>query len=242
MRMREMAALIVCLLSTFLCSSSVLGGPSFPERAINQIEIADLDPSSYYRYSDFVAMDRAVQKKYDGLWSTIWPFNLDSLRYSVTASSTLSERYLPRYIFDQRLETAWVEGVKGNGIGEWLQITLTAEKESPSSTPFSVYEVGLIPGYAKSQATWAENNRAKTALLVVHSDPPVPEGLEWVAYRLHLKDLNKLQYFELDYMKAIGNQDPMKKTVWLRIEDIYPGTKYSDTCISEVVLVGGCLP
>lgn len=235
---------LMMLLSIFLCTlGSFIGGETvFPDQHMEQSKIVDLYPSEHYRYTDFVVKDRAEQKKYHGLWSTVNQVNLENLKVSVTASSCLSNRYSPQYALDGKPETAWVEGSKGNGEGEWLQILLQAEKFSPSSTPFTVFEIGIIPGYAKSPATWTENNRVKTALLVIHSQQPVPEELEWVTYRLHLNDSNELQYFWLDYLKAVGNQDPMEKTVWLRIEDVYPGTKFHDTCISEVVLVGGCLP
>lgn len=35
------------------------------------------------------------------------------------------------------------------------------------------------------------------------------------------------------------NMCPMENTTWLKIEEIYKGSKFDDTCISEIVLIGG---
>ena len=63
-----------------------------------------------------------------------------------------------------------------------------------------------------------------------------------MVYRLLLKDDQKLQLFKLSDDKIAGNMDPMVKDIWIRIDDVYQGTKYDDTCISEFVIIGGCLP
>ncbi len=130
-----------------------------------------------------------------------------------------------------------------NGIGEWVKIKIDAYRGASeyTTTPFGIREVGIIPGYAKSEKTWVENNRVKTLLLIVQSPPlSYPKGREWVVYRLNLKDGNQLQYFDLPISTIEYNDTPMQKTVWVKIEEIYKGTKYDDTCISELVLGGVC--
>lgn len=230
-------------LLTMLSAPVAFSIEQFPVDKIKNIPIIDLKPTEFISLDEFEDKDLKDQKKYSGLWSTINQVNLDKLTITTTASSILGPTYQSSNICDKRTDTAWVEGAKGNGVGEWVKIKLDAIKDSPSSTPFSVRKVGIIPGYAKSQKTWIENNRVKSALFIVHSPPlSYPKEYEWVVYRLLLKDVNKLQLFVLPDDKIETNQNPMTKTVWLKILDVYKGTKYDDTCISEIVLIGGCEP
>lgn len=234
---------IIIFIGMIFLSNRAIGAEQFPNDKIKDNQIIELNPTKFYSFDTFKTNDLNDQKKYSGLWSTLHQVNLNALEKTIVASSVLGATYQGSNLFDGKTETAWVEGAKGNGIGEWIKIKLDAKKVSPSSTPFSVFEVGIIPGYAKSKKTWEENNRLKTALLIVHS-PPIsyPKEFEWVVYRLRLKDENKLQYFTLPDDMLETNSNPMTKTIWLKIEDVYKGTKFDDTCISEVVLVGGCLP
>lgn len=235
---------VIILIGMILLSDRTIGGAEqFPNDKIKDVPIIELNPTKFYSFDTFKRNDLRDQTKYSGLWSTLHQINLDILKKTIVVSSVLGPTYQGSNLCDGKTETAWVEGVKGSGIGEWIKIKLDAEKVSPSSTPFSVFEVGIIPGYAKSQKTWEENNRLKTALLIIHS-PSIsyPKEHEWVVYRLNLKDENTLQYFTLPDNMLETNSNPMTKTIWLRIDDVYKGTKYNDTCISEIVLVGGCLP
>ena len=234
--------LLMFLVMLLCCTSFTATREQFPAEKIANIPIIELHPEEYYQYQEFAEKDKAIQKKYSGVWNTITPkINLNVLKIKVTASSTLGKAYQATNIIDKKLETAWVEGVKGPGKGEWIKLKLDAEKISHSSTPFSISEIGIIPGYAKSRTTWHENNRVKRMLVVIYNPTPVQE-IEWFAFRLFLKDDNKLQLFEIPSDYIVCNSDPMTKTVWFKIEDVYPGTKYDDTCISEIVLRGGCLP
>jgi hypothetical protein len=235
--------LLFACLFVMLCTPVISETERFPDEKIKNISVIELQPTEFYSFPEFKAKDLNDQKQISGLWSTLNQHNLDALTIKTLSSSSLGEGYQSSNICDGKAETAWVEGVKGNGIGEWIKIRLDAIRDSPSSTPFSVTEVGIIPGYGKSSKTWIENNRVKTATLVVYSPPPSnPQEYQWVGFRLKFQDKNEVQYFVLpDRTKAI-NLDPMTKEVWLRIDEVYKGTKYDDTCISEVILMGGCEP
>ncbi len=213
-----------------------LSSPPFDK--IDDMDISELEPEEIINFNDYSQKDFKEQAE-DGLWSTIWHRNLSYLKTSLEASSTL-KGYSVNNLLDKKVETTWVEGTKGDGLKEWISIKLDADKHSPSSTPFTIHWVGIIPGYAKSQKTWEENNRVKSALLIIFS-PGAPRW-QYVICRLKFKDVNGLQVFHLSNDLAAPNMDPMTKTLWLVIEDVYKGTKFADTCISEVVVRGGCLP
>lgn len=204
---------------------------------IEDVELIELEPSEFKNFKDFKEEDIAFQKKYIYTWSTFWRGYVDKLDIKFRASSTL-KGYPITNILDKRLETAWVEGVNGDGIGEWLSLDIHTEKEyNPSSLAF----FGIIPGYLKSDKSWEENNRIKTALLVIKTIAPsdVIQADHYVIVRLKLKDLKQLQIFVVSLYQKYFSFD---KKVWLIIEDVYKGTKYSDTCISEIFLRGGCRP
>lgn len=233
--MRNMLLLLLLLVQ--------VGTVSFPNGRVTPSRIIELTPAKMYTFRDFNAQELAYEQKYSGMWSTLHHGNLSDLKIRVKASSELGSTYAGANLFDGNPKTAWVEGASGDGIGEWVYLGLDARLESPSSTPFTVERIALIPGYAKSQTTWTENNRVKSLLVVVHTLPDCsPPENEWAVHRLLLQDDSRVQEFELPWESVGLCEYPMKKEIWLKIEDVYPGTKYHDTCISEFIVAGSCLP
>jgi len=203
--------------------------------------ITKLNPIECLYFNDFIKEDINNIKKYDW-WSTIHYNNLDKFALHFLQSSSLGEKYNSFNLCDGKLETAWVEGVKGDGIGEWVKISINAYSSLAeyTTTPFTIEKLGVIPGYAKNMKTWLENNRVKTLLVIIHSPPPsAPAKNEWVVLRLNLKDEMKVQLFDVPNDKIAANDNPMVKEIWLKIEEVYKGTKYDDTCISEFIAIGG---
>ncbi len=106
--------------------------------------------------------------------------------------------------------TAWVEGVPGLGISEWISIEFDAMREIASVT--------LQNGYQKSTDIFAKNTRVRR-LRAVFS--------EGEKLTLPLEDKMGTQTIPLDH--------PIRaKWVQLFIEDVYPGTRYTDTAISKL--------
>jgi hypothetical protein len=219
----------------------VYGQEQFPNEIIKDIKVVELNPTDCMPFNEYVQKDLAKIKKYQW-WSTLHPLiKLDKFTLTTKASSTLGDAYNATTLCDGKAETAWVPGVKG-GIGEWVKIDIEAYSSLSeiTTTPFDISEIAVIPGYAKASKTWIENNRVKKLTVIIHSPQSVvPKEDEWVVLRLNLKDQNSFQVFKIPNEKIGTNMDPMKKEIWLRIEDIYKGTKYDDTCISEFVAVGG---
>ena len=238
-----MRKVILFLLSAiiFLSGCIVFGEEQFPTEKIKDISSFTLEPNEYISFSDYLKKDLDKMNKYQW-WSTLHPLiKLDKFTLITSASSTLGASYKRANLCDGKAETAWVPGVKG-GIGEWVKVNIEAYSSLSkiTTTPFGIFEIAVLPGYAKSQKTWSENNRVKKLLVVIHTPPPLDlKENEWVVFQLNLKDENSLQVFKLPDSKIATNMDPMKKELWIKIEDIYKGTKYDDTCISEFVAVGG---
>ncbi|MCL6592306.1 MAG: hypothetical protein K6U80_20475 [Firmicutes bacterium] len=222
--------------------SIIFGSEYFPINKVSKNSIIDLKPNNNVFFNDFIREDINTLNNYHERWSTLHPLkNLNKYNFTTIASSILGSSYKSTNLCDAKAETAWVPKSKG-GIGEWVKITINAESalSEYTSTPFSIFKIGILPGYAKSQKTWSENNRVKKLLVIIHSPQlSAPEENEWVAFRLNLLDEIKVQVFNIPDDKIGYNFNGMKKEIWIKIEEIYKGTKYDDTCISEFIAVGG---
>lgn len=162
-------------------------------------------------------------------------------RSSILASSYLgfgkNNTYYPSNIIDQDLKTAWCAGNKSNGIGEVIVL--------PSAANSDDY-LEIFPGFGKSKQLFLENNRLRkvrvfTAKNVTTSNQsekikPTKNQIELVHLsdkEVELDDNFKFQSLDLPKPKK---DDPEGERIAVGIEilSIYPGSKYKDTCISEV--------
>lgn len=156
-----------------------------------------------------------------------------------SALETWTCRYAPGLVTDNDTKTAWVEGAKDYGIGEVLVVSCIDLKKP----------VQIWSGYGKSPAIFVQNSRPKKIkLLVVQSEAADPTQYgSW--YRnlkvikqteVELKDLNGFQPLGIPAFSASSytDKDQNKRDynyfLAIVILDVYKGTKYSDTCISEI--------
>lgn len=157
----------------------------------------------------------------------------------VTASSHLKAQgrfnYVAKNAHDFSHESVWAEGVQGHGVGEWL------EYEFAGGCP-RITHVCILNGHVKSQKAWQENSRVKRLKMYYMGKPYAI---------LDLQDMRGLQRFDVttplasagedeEPFVALGYHDPDKPTWRLRFEimEVYPGTKYEDTVISELYFDG----
>lgn len=146
--------------------------------------------------------------------------------FTISASSSLKSsggiKYIAENVNDHKNFTAWVEGKTGYGIGEYLLFTYDFLKiERPD---FQLDQIILQNGYCKSPALWKANSRVKRLSVYFNGDLHVT---------LNLKDSNEKQVLEIPNIALQGNKI---HTIKIKIEDIYKGTKYKDTAISELYL------
>ncbi len=133
------------------------------------------------------------------------------------ASSTLAPTpannpkyfYYPELAFDGDRETAWTEGVEGDGIGEWIRIELESE--------ITVDSIGVMPGYFDAR-WWKDNNRIKR--IKVKTDKH--------SFDLSCKDEMKTQ--KLSFKNHIKLRE-----ITFEIAEVYRDAKWKDTCISEII-------
>ncbi len=150
----------------------------------------------------------------------------------VTASSALKTQgansYSAENAHDLNYKTAWVEGVAGYGVGQFLIYTFSPE--SPRIT-----DVIIVNGYVKSEKAYLDNSRAKKIKMYVNDKPFAI---------LDLEDQRSKQSFKF---KPIGNSnredvETLKLqpgwTIKFEIMEVYQGLKYDDVAITEIFFDG----
>jgi len=163
------------------------------------------------------------------------------------------------HIIDKDIKTAWVEGVKGDGIGEYILI----------ATPEETRTVNIFSGYGQNISLFNKNNRPQKLRLsyflgvedafadqyyshykaVKYEDEYVITLQDSIAlqhFDFPFRDKNKLSAFKkrcLEDFKNAGYRKDMHappeppQVKWiLKIEilTVYKGSKWDDTCISEI--------
>jgi hypothetical protein len=108
---------------------------------------------------------------------------------------------------------AWSEGATGSGVGEWLELT--------PAVPKPLIAIELEPGMTKTEDLFKANARPKKVLVELNGEKrfsvAIPDSKE--VHRIPI----------LDYAK------PVKK-IRLTFEEVWPGTKFEDLCVSGIRL------
>jgi len=134
-----------------------------------------------------------------------------------SASSVLEgnhTRYGAMNIVDKNYDTAWAEGAAGYGIGEWIQVERNDHVD--------ISKITITNGYHKSQETYDNNGRLKRFRL------DFSQG----QYLYNEVDENKTnsRYITITFSRPIS-----ANSIKLTILDVFEGSKYEDTCITEIV-------
>src|SRR6266480_4345490 len=194
---------LVCIAGFFVLRQPPVNGPA-------QAGAANSKPAdSPNRKSDPAPVD--TKRTADDI-ATAEPSTGTPLKITASASSirlaVQSNTYYPANAIDCKRSTAWIEGVDGPGLGEWIRFDFDRE--------IVLHRILIQPGYFKSQQIWAENNRLAT-LTAQFSD-------------CTSRDLN----FN-DRMDSQKVDVGAVRTKWVRfvIKSVYYGTD-PDTALSEV--------
>lgn len=181
---------------------------------------------------------------------------IDAKELVATASSTLCEKkpklcHEAASLLDGDTKTAWCEGVSGDGEGETITITFAkAEKID------SLY---LVPHFARSFALAEQNGRLSTVTITtdtgsadaelddlakkVKKENPVHENNDDCGDETCLSRDQRIQSgigVKISLGYAQGDKwsaaPVVTKKLVLTIKGVYKGSKYHDTCISELTV------
>jgi len=138
----------------------------------------------------------------------------------VTASSFLREGtkdYAPTRIGELHLESPWAEGAPGQGVGEWINFK-TGDGTNRIGKPVGVY---IINGYISYNhpERYIQNSRIKRLSLT-----SIKSGKQ---KHFMIEDSPQPQLLDVQGLDGYVFK--------LTIEEVYPGTKYTDTCISGLL-------
>ena len=123
--------------------------------------------------------------------------------------------YGPYKVLDGDKSTTWSEGVDGYGYGEYITLYFDGV--------YNIKQLKIVNGLVNNYNAYYKNNRAKT-LNLYFSD-----GSE---QKIYLDD-DTTSYQTVDIYGGVKSS-----YVQISIDSVYPGTKYNDTCISEVQVLG----
>ena len=181
-------------------------------------------------------------------------FHASSQLKPAPSKNATSGRYAPFNLFDQQLDTCWAEGADDNGQGQILEFNI----------PENTASLNIANGHQKSTKLFAANNRVKKLkrqlLLGINKEGEVTETSSLFHVIplddervLTLQDKMGMQSLDLqldwdsikEKARALVQQYSNEHSIKLQTEyilrftliDTYTGTKYNDTCISEIKII-----
>jgi len=185
-----------------------------------------------------------------------WISKVEKSRMQIIASSTLPPsgvyNYDPENLIDNNKKTCWCP--KGKGINEFIILKI----------PWGCKGFEIINGVSSSKELYKQNNRVKGIYWGIIAEKPKETGMSYDAclnlepgkiFKYHiiyhtlykpdnlkLKDIMETQriLFSDDAgfdWNIIGNKNLKNLYLVIRILDVYKGTKYNDTCLTELKII-----
>tara|TARA_R110000751_G_scaffold234229_10_gene335904 strand:+ start:19945 stop:20616 length:672 start_codon:yes stop_codon:yes gene_type:complete len=138
---------------------------------------------------------------------------VDQVRYCATSvlKSQAGNHYGPGNLYDSNDQTAWCEGVRGNGEGQRISLKVVGG--------LAYRRLLVYNGYAKSSTSYYDNARPRT--IEISTDT----GLR---FRHVLPDRPGEAIIDFPEVGEYWE-------VVIKIIDVYPGLKYKDTCLNGLV-------
>lgn len=183
--------------------------------------------------------EQALLEKYDEVYDDIWdiigggdtwynaggPDEVAASSYLKSQSPTI---YEPKNVHDLNYKSAWVEGVPGYGIGEFLIYTFEAQSAL-------ITEIIVVNGYVKSEAAYRNNSRVKKLKVYLNEKPYAILNIEDKIANQGFK-VDPIGYSDREDLDALKTKPNW--TLKFEILEVYEGLKYDDTAVSEIYFDG----
>jgi hypothetical protein len=158
--------------------------------------------------------------------ATVAAANLQKLQPSNIRASTIlppttNYTYGPEMVNDDYFNSVWAEGSKGDGIGEFLHYKF--------SDTYAIQSFEIVNGFSALHKVFGDlyflNNRVKSLRIEFE------DGVETVVFNDRVKG----------YQTVTFNR--IHKSSWakIKIQSVYKGKKWDDTCIAEAHFFGSAL-
>ena len=190
---------------------------SQPDTSVKSLEVEEVSPPK----------EKAVRNKFV-VARNFLPRNIGTPYKNIKgirSSSELKEKKVTHSadrLFDTSNSTAWCEGVSSKGVGESVEFEVYCSKD----TVFTGF--AAITGYAKKQSIFEKNGRIKKAKVEIRLN----DDVRWDG-TIKFKDIMKEQWAPLGDITCAANSTMSVRFV---IGSVYSGTKYKDTCMSQLFL------
>lgn len=138
-------------------------------------------------------------------------------------TSTTLDGYSPKNMFDSNLETAWVEGSEGLGVGDWIELEF--------DKPMLIDAIYLLNGFHNNESTLVEKGRVGSFDIYVYTE----DGEEHYYQYEKVNKVDKVLgvYTEFFTYRLSNNITKLK----LVIKDAENGSVYEDIAISELIVL-----
>lgn len=145
--------------------------------------------------------------------------NLHSINISNSECSSIlhdstNKNYGSTRVLDGDFSTVWSEGVSGYGNGEWIILDF--------DNIYTVKKIKIVNGLVNKKNGYYNNNRPKSLTLQFSDGSSQKINLEDDNIGYQVVNINKV---ETSYVKFV-------------INSVYYGTKYDDTCIADIEILG----
>ena len=145
--------------------------------------------------------------------------NLHSINISNSECSSIlhdstNKNYGSTRVLDGDFSTVWSEGVSGYGNGEWIRLDF--------DNIYTVKKIKIVNGLVNKKNGYYNNNRPKSLTLQFSDGSSQNINLEDDNTGYQVVNINKI---ETSYVKFV-------------INSVYYGTKYDDTCIADIEILG----
>lgn len=154
----------------------------------------------------------------------------------ITSSCLDAFSYGALNLVDNDLTTCWAEGSEGLGIGDWVEIEF---KE-----PVDIEFIYMANGFLLDEKTFYNNARVKKLDVELDVYDPV-NGYGLKMLTIEFPDLQypdgKTEFTDLnfeDMCQKITSYNEKVSNIKIIIKEVYPGDKFEDLCISEILLFG----
>ncbi|WP_194778306.1 NADase-type glycan-binding domain-containing protein [Pararhodonellum marinum] len=195
--------------------------------------------SNQTEYEMLSPTDREIYHNCDESYESYWDIlgigcswycggGIDTTSASSSLKTEKDISYSAENIHDLDYQTAWIEGVPGYGIGEYVIYHF------PPNNP-RITEIIIVNGYVKSKAAWNENSRVKKLKMFVDDK---------LLAILNLKDSRQEQHFKFEPLgyHDKDNWEQLRTKPWWTIKfeimDVYEGELYDHTAITEIYFDG----
>ncbi len=135
---------------------------------------------------------------------------------TLSASSVLAgdiDSHEPDCLVDGNTTTAWCEGVSGTGEGEWVEFN--------SDMKQNVHSIRIMAGFNKSEDLYWKNSRPKDITITFDDGTTTTSTLSDEPFAWHTITLS---------------ETVQTSSLRITIDSTYPGSRYTDTCISEITI------